>query len=916
MSKGFDQNKGKSPPAADRRKQAAEAKENSLANYKKAKAERQERIAREDSERRARPTRDVSRNLDGLRRVPFSQLDRTDPLHPSPCYEKIVSHALETINNGSRRAILCWPRLTPSPAAVAAMLMLGDCEACDPIQTGQFASLTAPWGLRALIYPYARTAHRPLRHIYVEKIYLHTLHIKHQIRSTDRVDDAALADFHRALARVHTLANGRGEFANPCLDELLPSGPCSGTDGRSELLWRIRTKIDLNKLSPPQAAENPATAKFYLFGIRANENLEAQLKALKNPPNLILLQLDGTARRRLGRNWEARIKTFLAAAEARFQDVAVIALTDDPWTFDRVRFDTLFTKPKRRKDPPYPSDVIFSTDNEIVTDSVKVIAEFAPIKNCSVSAYAGESAALLKRLRTNRLRASQAGDNESADRVGAMSGIVRRCTSLPGSRAEFSDYLIEERGAIIAAEHMTDYRVGSLTKDLQESFGAWPQLARSELTSMCQAVHDVWDRTDALTPMKPMLRDLITRFLNNSSRTVFLFPNDMMADFAAHVLKADTAIGQKVTARIENGMVRFLDRYGLDDLDGLERPERNYFKTLVVVAPSRAAMLDLLTKPWLPENVIVLSDADTLERTARDTDRLSSYPELNPLKLRFEAFTKKAREEAARVNGVAVSLDLRDEPQDDDDEPTTRIVNLAGKVRENQTLLSIELIGGQGAGQIVIAKPGTRLVVQDKSQVLPIYKEVMASELAEGDRLCVIGDAFVEMARPLVNITRRAAEEIRDYHEQVEKRFAALPGDSVQARLRSLVDKMCIPGVQPARAHYWIDLEEQLNASLDDVVPRAPIDFPTFEGFMKALGLTGKIVERYWTWAVVAQRSHKLKAGMGMRDAFRGILVDTYSAQSDNPTRLQELRLLRAAAENFVGVIRKIETIKAENVGT
>jgi len=270
---------------------------------------------------------------------------------------------------------------------------------------------------------------------------------------------------------------------------LLPSGPCSGTDGRSELLWRIRTKIDLNKLSPPKAAENPATAKFYLFGIRANENLEAQLKALKNPPNLILLQLDGTARRRLGRNWEARIKAFLAAAEARFQNVAVIALTDVPWTFDRVRFDTLFTKPKRRKAPPYPSDVIFSTDNEIVTDSVKAIAEFAPIKNCSVSAYAGESAALLKRLSTNRLRASQAGDKESADRLGALSGVVRRCTSLPGSRAEFSDYLIEERGAIIAAEHMTDYRVGSLTKDLQDSFGAWPQLARSELTSMCQAVH-------------------------------------------------------------------------------------------------------------------------------------------------------------------------------------------------------------------------------------------------------------------------------------------------------------------------------------------------------------------------------------------------------------------------------------------
>jgi hypothetical protein len=268
-----------------------------------------------------------------------------------------------------------------------------------------------------------------------------------------------------------------------------------------------------------------------------------------------------------------------------------------------------------------------------------------------------------------------------------------------------------------------------------------------------------------------------------------------------------------------------------------------------------------------------------------------------------------------RVRGTAVLLDNNLDPQDDIDMPVNRVINLAGKVRENQTLLRIELTDGHGSGQVLIAKPGTKLVLQDRSRVLPLYKEVEASSVNERDRICVIGEAFVEMARPLVNITRRAAEEIRDYHLLVVDRFAKLPGNSEQARLRALVDAMAVPGVNTQRARYWIALDEQLKASLDEVVPSAPREFSTFVVFMRALGITGPAVEKYWLWAVIAQRSHKLSAGMSIRDAYRGILVDSYSAQSDNPTRILELRRLRAAAENFVGVIQKIESFRSENAG-
>jgi hypothetical protein len=206
------------------------------------------------------------------------------------------------------------------------------------------------------------------------------------------------------------------------------------------------------------------------------------------------------------------------------------------------------------------------------------------------------------------------------------------------------------------------------------------------------------------------------------------------------------------------------------------------------------------------------------------------------------------------------------------------------------------------------------LVVQDRSHILPIYRETEASEVEDGDRVCVIGDAFVEMARPLVNITKRAAEEIRDYHELVVKRFSQLPGESVQARLRLLVDKMGLADVTTDRARYWVSLDEQLKAPLDEVIASAPRDIAIFRAFMAALGISGALVDRYWVWAVIAQRSHRLQAGMSVRDAYRGILVDTFAADADNPSRIRELRQLRAAAENFVGVVQKVEKIRGDNV--
>jgi hypothetical protein len=920
MGRRFDppaNSRSRSASIANRRDQANEARNKKLALYRQAIAERAEK-ARIDAEKKsAVPLRNTEAYLKALVEVPFIQLGRPEKLHPSAAYKQLVNIALKNLSDATRGAVLCWPNCAPSPAAIVAMLTLADCGAAAPLTCDGKDALAAPVGLRALIYPYARTTHRALRHIYVGKDYLAPLQLKHQVRCFRPNEDQALADYHKTLARVRTLTgkalDGReyAEFRNPCIDEIIPSGPCHGAEARSELLSRVRTKTDLVKISRTGLADDPTKARFYLFGLRANEGVEQSLKRVVGL-DIVLLDLTSTGRNRLGKDWLPRIRAFLTGLDARFGSTAVLALTDDPWTFDAMRFDALLKEPKRKRgNTPAPSNVIFAQLPDIVVSNDSPPATYTAVKHQEVIGFAGESEATMQALRAARNAALELNDGENVERLGALMGVVGRCLSLPASRTALGEFIEQERGSLAAADMMAVYRVGTVIRDIKQSNGPWAQTARPALLEICQRVEKLTENTNHLSPMAPLLRDVLARFLHNSSKTAVMFQKDMLAEFAEYALAQDEEIGKDIERRLEIRMLQFVDRAGLDDLEGLSLSERNSIKTLIVVAPTRAVMMPLLARSWLPDNLIVLGGTDMLANAARDASRLAQYPELAPLKSRMERFVANASDAVRRVTNSSVDLNHKIEPIEDAVLPPSGIVNLAGNVQADQALVRLELDGGQ----TILAKPGTKLVIQDTSHTIPLFAEEEARNVETGDRVCVIGEAFLEMARPLLNITARAAEEIRDYHELVLKRFEALPGKNTAERLAILVEKMAVPGVTTATANYWIDLKPQLEVPLHDVVPHAPRHFATFLPFMSALSVSEAIAKRYWTWAVIAQRTNRMRAANTFHDAYRSILVDSYAAQSDNPERARDVRQLRAAAENFVSVVQAKKELRGNHAG-
>lgn len=888
----------------DRLDQAQSARLAQLELHRKAVAERTAQAQAEEARKAARPQRNAKRYCDTLKSILFWMSGEPQPFHLAQPYLQLVRIAVASMNDESRHAVLCWPNFHPSPASIAALLNLADNGSTDSTKEGGMASVAAPIGVRALIYPYARTVHRGLRHVYPDAAQLGKLHTLHQVRTTARNDNEALADYHKTVARVKTLTgvalDGRSyeEFRHPCLDELTPAGPCIGEDGRNELLARVRTKTDLSKISRSGRADDPRAASFYLFGLRASDDTARGLANSHRKLDLVVCDLTAVGRNRLGPEWLQRVRNFLDTVDRDVGPVATVAITDDPWTFDTLRFDTLSRVPRsREKRRPEPSTVLLSHASDLVTQKDEAEISYKGLAKAEAFGFSGEVAAIIESLRGAARRAGELGDNEALDILRRLQGTVRRCASLPGSHRQFSEYLLSHIADGAVADIMTSYRVGALTSELHQSHGAWSQHDRAELERLVAGITRIWEHTSQLTPMAPLLLDVIRRFKGVSSRTTILFRNDMMADFASHVACSDAEIGETITSRIEKDMIMFVDAGGFDDLSSLPATSRNHIKTLVAVAPTRAQILTLVAKPWLPDNFIILADSDTLSAAARDAQRLGRYPELSVISNRFSLFEAAASAAIVRsgYNDAASNPD-----QDDVEFPTSSIVNLAGKLRSGQSAVRLELSGGQ----VVIARPGTKLILQDDSRILPTFIETDAKDVDQGDRVCVIGDAFIEMARPILNITVRAAEEIRDYHTMVAERFSRIPGAMHSERLDAIVEAMGMPGVTAQRAGYWVDLKEQFNVPLHDVVPHAPRDRATFLSFMKVLDVSEPVAMRFWTWAIIAQRASRLRAAMSFHDAYRTILVDNYAAQSANPERAREIRRLKTAAEDFVSVVR------------
>lgn len=858
--------------------------------------------------------RDPDEFLQGLSQVPLRPVGGS-PSPISGVYTDLTRAAAACIGSGKVMVVLTWPTRDISVSAIPSLLAAADVAMATPTsveKNGQaYPSFERPMGLKTLIYPYARTTHTLAREVQIDRQYVHAQHIRHLVRHTSgdgRAD--GFKDYHQVLARVSTLTgkakDGRSypEFEHPTLDEIVPHGACDGkVHSNGGLLWRTSSKTDLKEHSRTGLADSGKDSPYFVFGLKAGENVTKSLRSVAGTIGLAIFDLSRTARNRLGDDWSDDVIKTSDALSANCPDAGILVVTDDPWTFDHARFQIF-----GRKAPGRVKSIIPAESSTITALSPQIIGDVLPMswsgaEKVATHGFMGESTALIEDLRNISADLKLAGDRSGRETISDLIGTIRRDASLPGTLSSLSDYVTDERGDALAADFMGGYRITSHAAGLRDLSSAAFQIGGQRLEASLKKAESLIRQYQTSTPMAHLLEEAVRNILHSSSRALFIFRTQTLAEFAVDDL---TKRIPELERRLSTRMIVFSGTGGLNDFAGLPASERNRLKKLYVVAPARDGVLSLFAKNWLPEQLIILADTDTLRFSARDAARLAEQLSVPEISARLQRYSTSAVKCVEGMGGQPIRLGEIPLPPVEVTFPSEQIINLVGRAVNIPEVIELSM----ESRQRIIARPRSGLVLLDTSHSLETFREVDAETVQQGDRLCVIGQGFVDKARLFISISATAADMIRDYHESVVKQFARMPGASDAEKLRRLVAEMDDPLVDVDRARYWVTLDKQISRRIEEVVPHAPQTIETFVRFATALGIAPSLAQRFWHWGVVAQRASKVKAGFAFHDAYKNILTDPHGAMALNADRAADIRRLRLLAEENVSTVLSIRRYK------
>lgn len=861
----------------------------------------------------------TERFLTALRDIKLHLTDVEEPLPPAAPYRQLAEAIMRVHKSGQSESVLCWPATNLSVAAGFALSVIATWYDCDPYPSGD--GLCAPEEFRALYYPWSVRTRLPLSSVYVSRDQVHRVHLRHMQRCGAKGAIDGMSDLHVTLIRVKDL-NGRArdgtkhlELLHPALYEMIPTSPLSSrTHGqRTELLDRIRSKTQLKFLSAAQLADDPADAPYYLFGAGAQTNLATDLAQPPPGIRIVLLDLTRTGRGRFADDWSIAINRLIAVARSRLPGIPILAVTDDPWVHQDMTWRHLKKHSGDTHQRPAPGSAILATDRLIAAPAQPPV-DYTGCETIAARGFAGQLDPLIDRITQLKNRASKIDDAPAGALLADLIALLKRSANLPGSVNHLGSYVVAEAGELAAINIMAAYQAPKLLSSIECLEGPLAQSRRGPLIDLCRDARALWNSQCQATPMTGLLVDVLKPFLRNSSKTVVLFRKQMLSDYAQASLVDHPEIGEQVSKRLANSMLRFVDAIGFRETTALPPRERHQTNTVIVVSPTRQQVLSMMADPWLPADVIILADARTLGAIARDAHFLAGLPAFAPFADRLRKLKTCAQSAFESVIGSKVMLTADAPPPSDTDFPTTRLIDLSGTGRNgSEILVRLET----DDSQTILARQRTRLVAFDDNSAVPTYRPLTANDAHIGDAICVISDDFVDMARSKLDISHVASEEMRAYHHLVHGLYAKVPGNTDRTKrehLATLINNLrkhpSDPEVSPDNIRYWTDLEEQLAMALEEVVPHAPQQWSTFERFMTALGVSASLAERYWNWAVIHTRSNRLQAAHRLHNAYLGILISPHAAEADNPKRIADIRALRAAAESFVARIRNKTTIE------
>lgn len=812
---------------------------------------------------------------------------------PASAVQSLAALMLDVAASGRSCAVLSWPASGLSLAAAHAVAAQGLLRMAA---TGGLGEGGSP-SLRALTFPYSTRTRTPLREVFVDRASLQQACTR-RLNDDDRRSGPMYANLLRYVRAKDLNGRVRGgghhfEYEHPDLDEVVALR-CAKSE--RPVMHRIAKRTDLPQLSTSEDAK-AHLAPFAVIGLASGETLSALAGGLGGL-NLVMLDLTRSGRNRCRRDWRSETAAVLAAVRKQLGHLPVLALTEDTWVHRVLGWELLKAYDEIPGKAPARMTAILARSSGVASAQAETFDPPSEVERWEAHGFADRDGALLEDLASAARKAVNLQDLDAAQLMADLTGVVRRTAALPGGVGALGRYVEAETNQAQAAELMEPYRAGRLLQAGKDLDGPFAQRRRPVLEDVLERVRKTLELRRTSTPLGHLVRDVVAGRLNASTRTIVWLPKPMIAEFAEFALREEPEIGERVRTKLKKHMLAFVDAIAFRELAFLSQAERASTKVLIVVAPSRADMLRLAALPWLPERVVVLADGYALGGIGLEVARLAAFDAFEAYRPRLAGLAAAAQAEAGRVLGHG--LDLTDaEPAAEPDFPESAVVDLAGPRHPGDRVVRLVTDGRQ----TLLARRRTKILVYDEDRAIPTFAARSAEDVDVGEKICVINEAFVEMARTRLDIRATAAEEIRHYHELVQRRFGALTGLTKTARVEQLLAAMARPDVSFDRANRWVSLETEQYKPLDIVVPQAPRDHATFKAFMRALSVPDDLAAHYWWWAVIATRKGRIRAALQLHDAYVSILVDPLTADHVAPERRAEIRSLRRAAEGHVTTV-------------
>ena len=736
----------------------------------------------------------------------------------------------------------------------------------------------------------------------------------------------ALGRLHETFGHLTLLSRQdtrRPHLAHPTLSEIYPVfvadggelAPSAFDQAIGELFGRVRYGAALDRLIDYRSGlSHPASAPFGLFGVSSRADFReafahAALSAeggRGRPPDVCLLDLGPPALARLGHAWEKVLDHFFAETRSRFSDLPVLAVTQDSYVHRRVetivRTAGQDTKSTGFAGASNSAILVRLSDDPLTIDPAIEHVSSIKVQFCTAAGPASEALSALSEA------ARETADPALAGTLRRGIGGLRRALSLPCGLATAYGVLCEEQGQA-AAEAFLEFRSSAtllipIANALATGIGG---TERARLLDAEAAVRRAFEALDTETPIGSLFSELAVALARKSSRSLVVFATDIEQRLAERRVVGEDEAGRAFQRRLNSGYVRFVAAVNLEtQLKIIEASrDRNSWKRLVLIAVLLDQLSVVLSRSWLPEELIVLCDRPFAIRAANVYRHLATHRDLageGHIGSRLSSVTSAARVEAEARAVPRVDLELEPRPTFSAEEAVIDLTDDGEDDGAELVVLTLQ------SGRTLKARLGSVIVRHHRDAEINPFERALAKDIRPGDAIVIPDRAFVEEARRILPVRVLAQNWVDVYHRAVEASLAQILGDTLSAKAHSVLTEIRARGARTKSQGAvldWLKVEERKITPRDQLRPHAPQSRREFNVFMAVIKVPQEVAEKIWTEGIEPLRIDRRRAGLRMAQAFISVLVDPHAAAAglDASVRQSIKTLCTRALDHLDGVV-------------